>query len=158
MTDDPPPGTDMTGAPRPWASASVRWRVDGTDGHRVLTWLAPLGVVAGMSLAVLGLPTADLHGPLHYLGLMDPLCGATRGVRLAFLGDLPSAWRYNPAAIPLAAGAVFMVARGLLGWVTGRWINAELRWTPTTRTLIGVLIVALWVNQQWNAPLLLTRA
>jgi hypothetical protein len=158
MTDDPPPGTDMTGAPRPWASASVRWRVDGTDGHRVLTWLAPLGVVAGMSLAVLGLPTADLHGPLHYLGLMDPLCGATRGVRLAFLGDLPSAWRYNPAAIPLAAGAVFMVARGLLGGVTGRWINAELRWTPTTRTLIGVLIVALWVNQQWNAPLLLTRA
>jgi hypothetical protein len=132
--------------------------VDGADGHRVLTWLAPLGVVAGASLAVLGLPAADLHGPLHYLGLMDPLCGATRGVRLAFLGDLAGAWRYNPAAIPLAVGAVFMLARGLLGWVTGRWINAELRWTPTTRTLLVILIVALWVNQQANAPLLLTRA
>jgi hypothetical protein len=136
----------------------MRWRVDRTDGHRVLTWLAPLGMVAGMSLAVLGLPPVDLHGPLHYLGLMDPLCGATRGVRLAFLGDPAGSWRYNPAAIPLAAGAVLMLTRGLLGWLTGWWINADLRWTPTTRTLIAILIVALWVNQQWNAPLLLTRA
>jgi hypothetical protein len=157
VTDDPPAAAAMTGAPKPRASGH-RWRVDGADGHRVLTWLAPLGVVAGASLAVLGLPAADLHGPLHYLGLMDPLCGATRGVRLAFLGDLAGAWRYNPAAIPLAVGAVFMLARGLLGWVTGRWINAELRWTPTTRTLLVILIVALWVNQQANAPLLLTRA
>jgi hypothetical protein len=132
--------------------------VGRADGHRVLTWLALLGVGAGAGLAVLGLPAADLHGPLHYLGLMDPLCGATRGVRLAFLGDLPGAWRYNPAATPLAAGAVVMLARGLLGWVTGRWINVDVRWTPTTRMVIGVLILALWVNQQWNAPLLLTRA
>ena len=136
----------------------MRWHVDRTDGHRVLTWLALLGVVAGASLALWVLPSADLHGPLHRLGLMDPLCGATRGVRLAFLGDLAGAWRYNPAAIPLAAGAVLMLARALLGWVTGRWINAELRWTPTTGTVLGLLIVALWVNQQSNASLLLTRA
>ena len=93
-------------------------------------------MVAGTSLAVLGLPTADLHGPLHYVGLMDPLCGATRGVRLAFLGDLSGAWRSNPAAIPLAAGAVFPVARSLLGCATGRWINAELTWTPTIKTVL----------------------
>lgn len=136
----------------------MRWRLDSADAHRALTWLAPLGVVAGTSLAVLGLPAPDLHGPLHYLGLLDPLCGATRGVRLAFLGDLTGAWRYNPAAIPLAAGAVFMVARSLLGWATGCWINAELKWTPTIKTVLCVLIVALWVNQQRNAPLLLTRA
>lgn len=135
----------------------MRWRLDRAEAHRALTWLALLGVVAGTSLAVLGLPAADLHGPLHYLGLMDPLCGATRGVRLAFLGDLAGAWRYNPAAIPLAAGAVFMVARSLLGWATGCWINAELKWTPTIKTVLCVLIVALWVNQQ-DAPLLLTRA
>lgn len=136
----------------------MRWRLDSADAHRALTWLALLGVVAGTSLAVLGLPAADLHGPLHYLGLMDPLCGATRGVRLAFLGDLAGAWRYNPAATPLAAGAVIMVARSLLGWATGRWINAELTWTPTIKAVLCVLIVALWVNQQRNAPLLLTRA
>ena len=135
----------------------MRWRLDSADAHRALTWLALLGVVAGTSVAVLGLRAADLHGLLHYLGLMDPLCGATRGVRLAFLGDLAGAWRYNPAAIPLAAGAVFMVARSLLGWATGCWINAELKWTPTIKTVLCVLIVALWVNQQLHAPLLLTR-
>ena len=64
----------------------------------------------------------------------------------------------NPAAIPLAAGAVFPVARSLLGCATGRWINAELTWTPTIKTVLCVLIVALWLNQQLNAPLLLTRA
>ena len=68
------------------------------------------------------------------------------------------AWRYNPAATPLAVGAVFMVARRLLGWATGRWINVEVRWTPTTTTLLVVLVVALWVNQKRNAPLLLTGA
>lgn len=143
---------------KPRAAASVRWHLARADAHWVLTWLALLGVVSGTGLAVLGLPSADLHGPLHYLGVMDPLCGATRGVRLAFLGDLPNAWRYNPAAILLSAGALAMVVRGLAGWVTGWWINVELRWTPTIRTVIGGLIVALWVNQQWNAPLLLTRA
>lgn len=51
-----------------------------------------------------------------------------------------------------------MVARSLLGWATGRWINAELTWTPTIKAVLCVLIVALWVNQQRNAPLLLTRA
>ncbi len=64
----------------------------------------------------------------------------------------------QPGSIPLAAGAVFMVARSLLGWATGCWINAELKWTPTIKTVLCVLIVALWVNQQRNAPLLLTRA
>ena len=157
MTDDPP-RTGPPAGPVPRDQAGMSWRLAGADGHRALTWLALLGVVAGASLALLGLPSADLHGPLHRLGLMDPLCGATRGVRLAFLGDLPGAWRYNPAAIPLAAGAVFMLARGLVGWVTGRWINVDVRWTRATRMLLAVLIVALWVNQQANASLLLTRS
>jgi uncharacterized membrane protein len=121
----------------------------------VLTWVALLGVVAAGSLALWGLPAADLHGPLHLLGVMEPLCGATRGVRLAFLGDLAGAWRYNPAAAPLAAGAVVMLARGLYGWGTGRWLNAELRWTPTTKVLLGAVIVAVWVNSP--TPLLLGR-
>lgn len=135
----------------------MSWKLADADGHRALTWVAVFGLAAGTGLAVLGLPGADLHGPLHYLGIMDPLCGATRGVRLTFLGDLPAAWRYNPAAIPLSAATLAMVLRGLTGWLTGWWVNVTITWTRQVRTLATVLLVILWVNQQLHAPLLLTR-
>ena len=77
----------------------MKWHVDETDGHLVQAWLS-----RGYPLS------ADLHGPLHYLGVMDPLWGATRGVRWSSRGDLTGAWRYDPAVIGLSVGAVFMVA------------------------------------------------
>lgn len=136
---------------------ALTWEWADTNGHRALTWLAVVGLVAGAGLAAFGLPAADLHGPLHYLGIMDPLCGATRGVRLTFLGDFPKAWLYNPAAIPLSLATLAMVLRAALGWLTGRWVNATIRWTPALRTLVLVLLISLWINQQLHAQLLLTR-
>lgn len=134
---------------------ALRW--GDADAHRVLSWLALLGLAAGIALAVAGLPGADLHGPLHRLGIMDPLCGATRGVRLAFLGDLSGAWRYNPLAILLSAATVAFVVRGCWGWLTGRWLNARLTWTPAIRITVVIGIAALWINQQQHAALLLNR-
>ena len=109
MPDDAPRAV-RPAAPNLRNRAGARWRLDSADAHRALTWPALLGVVAGTSLAVLGLPTADLHGPLHYVGLMDPLCGATRGVRLAFLGDLSGAWRSNPQSTTLIAERLWAAA------------------------------------------------
>ncbi|MFP3988669.1 DUF2752 domain-containing protein [Streptomyces sp. E11-3] len=98
-------------------SVGGRWRGPGrpvweeTDRHR---WLGPLtlaGLAAGTAMAVFGLPPVDLHGPLHYLGVMGPLCGGTRGVHAALLGDFGTAWRYNPLSVVLVVGAVAFVAR-----------------------------------------------
>lgn len=135
----------------------ARWEWADRNGHRVLTWLAVVGLAAGAGLAVFGLPGADLHGPLHYLGIMDPLCGATRGVRLTFLGDIPRAWQYNPASIPISVATLAMLLRAVVGWLTGRWVNATITWTRQLRTLAIVLLIILWVNQQLHAELLLTR-
>lgn len=76
-------------------------------------------------MAIFGLPPVDVHGPLHYLGIMDPLCGVTRGTRLAMLGHLGQAWRYNPLSVVLVAGACAIVLRQALGLATGRWLNLQ---------------------------------
>jgi len=70
----------MVGSRRP-----VRLRWEQADRHPTLTPLAAAGLLAAAILAVVGLPPVDLHGPLHRLGIMDPLCGMTRGV-VGFLG------------------------------------------------------------------------
>jgi len=66
------------------------------DQRARLSRLAIIGLAVGIAIAIFGLPPVDIHGPLHYLGIMDPLCGATRGARLALQGHLAQAWRYNP--------------------------------------------------------------
>jgi hypothetical protein len=66
------------------------------DQHARLSRLVITGLAAGTAMAIFGLPPVDIHGPLHYLGIMDPLCGSTRGARLALLGHIAQAWRYNP--------------------------------------------------------------
>jgi hypothetical protein len=60
--------------------------------------LAAAGLLAAGVLAVVGLPPVDLHGPLHRLGIMDPLCGMTRGVVAVLRGQLGRAVAYNPAS------------------------------------------------------------
>lgn len=57
----------------------VSWSPADQHG-RQLTWLAAGGLLVGVVLAVSGPPRIDLHGPLHHLGIMDPMCGMTRGV------------------------------------------------------------------------------
>jgi Protein of unknown function (DUF2752) len=123
----------------------------------VLAPLAAAGLLAAGMLAVVGLPPVDLHGPLHYLGVMDPLCGMTRGTVAVLRGRLGQAWAYNPASPLLVAGALLAVGRWLVGRLSGRWLDATLRPTRLTVGIAAALVLALWVNQQAHAALLADR-
>ena len=110
-------------------------------------------VVAAATLALLGMPPVDLHGPLHYLGIMDPLCGGTRSTYLSTHGHLREAMRYNPGAPLLLAAAVVTVVRAVVGWSVGRWLSIRV----SRRILIPVVLIALAaleVDQQLHADLL----
>jgi hypothetical protein len=123
------------------------------DEQPVWTWIALAGLVIAGLLAVVGLPHADLHGPLHYLGVMDPLCGGTRSVYLSLHGRLADAMRYNPAGPLVVAAAVAMLIRTAVGWSTRRWMSLHV----SRRMLIPVAVLAiatLEVNQQLHAALL----
>jgi hypothetical protein len=90
----------------------VRLGWEREDRHPTLAPLAAAGLLAAGVLAVVGLPPVDLHGPLHRLGIMDPLCGMTRGTVALLHAQLGQAVAYNPASPLLVAGA-------LLAWVAG---------------------------------------
>jgi Protein of unknown function (DUF2752) len=140
--------------PRP-SLAGIRVGWSDRDEWRHLTWLALVGLVLAGGLAVLGLPPVDLHGPLHRFGIMDPLCGMTRGVRDVMLGHLGRAVDYNPASPVLVVGGVGAVVRGMIGRMSGRWLTFRLRTRrPAGWALAGALAV-LWVNQQLHAALLM---
>jgi len=124
------------------------------DQHPMLAPLAATGLLVGGVLAVVGLPPVDLHGPLHRLGIMDPLCGMTRGVVAVLRGQLGRAVAYNPASPLLVAGAVLTLGRWLVGRLTGRWLDATLRRTPATVGIAAAVVLVLWVNQQAHAALL----
>jgi hypothetical protein len=124
------------------------------DQHPMLAPLAATGLLAAGVLAAVGLPSVDLHGPLHYLGTMDPLCGMTRGTVAVLRGQLGLAVAYNPASPLLVAGAVLALVRWLVGRLTGRWLDATLQRTPLTLGIAVALVLALWVNQQAHAALL----
>lgn len=130
------------------------------DSHRVLSLLGLGTAVVAGSLAVFGLPKYSFHGPLHAMGIMDPLCGGTRAIRLAMRGDFVGSWTYNPAGVIVAIAAVLLVARLAVGLVSGRWLNAE--WSPSRgqrRLLLAILIVVLvllQIRQQSIAESLMT--
>jgi hypothetical protein len=70
------------------------------DRAATTTRLAMLGVAGGIVLRVVGVPRVDLHGPLHYLGIMDPFCGGTRAMFLLTSGHFSAAAKYNPIVFP----------------------------------------------------------
>jgi len=135
--------------------------LEAKDRWATWTRLALAGVAAALTMALIGLPPVDLHGPLHQLGIMDPLCGGTRSVRLAAMGEWSKSWRYNPVGVPLVVGGVGLVLRAAVGSLTGRWVQIHVRLTPVWRRVwwlvIAVALVALEVDQQFHAALLLSR-
>ncbi len=131
----------------------LRW--SSVDGHRRLAPMAAVGLVLAAGLAVFGLPPVDLHGPLHRLGIMDPACGLTRGVRAVARGDLGLAWSYNPASPALVAAALALVVRDVVGRMTRRWLNVHVASWPAAGAGAGVAVLALWANQQAHAELLM---
>jgi len=154
----------MTAIPYPASdAAALRLSVDHHDAHRFTTLLATalalVGLAVAAAMAIFGLPPVDLHGPLHRLGIMDPLCGGTRAARLTAQGHLAQAWTYNPLGIVAVLGAAGVVLRTAAGAVTGRWVNLHARLTRRqNRSLLLVLViatVALEVRQQLRADLLI---
>lgn len=119
------------------------------DAYAVWTWLA-LARLTGASFS----PTVSLHGPLHYVGIMDPLCGATRSFYLTLHGRLGDAVRYNPAGPLFVVAAVVALSRAVLGHTTRRWVHGRI---PRRFAIaVGVVaIVGLEVNQQSHAALLM---
>jgi hypothetical protein len=137
---------------RPRLPVGLRWERE--DRHPTLAPLAAAGLLVAGVLAVVGLPRVDLHGPLHHLGIMDPLCGMTRGTVVLLRGQLGQAVAYNPASPLLIAGALLALGRWLVGRLTSRWLDATLRPTPRTVGLAAAMVLVLWVNQQAHAALL----
>lgn len=158
MADTAVTGTDaeQSTLPRPWCT----WTWQSRDRHRWVTLLALAGLATAAAMAMFGLPPVDLHGPLHRLGIMDPLCGGTRAARFTAHGDLAQAWRYNPLGIFTVVAAAAAAARAVTGVVARRWLTLHLTWTPRrTRLVVVVLIallVALEVRQQLRADLLIS--
>jgi hypothetical protein len=128
--------------------------MDGQDGHRRLTELAIFGLLTGAAMALFGLPPIDVHGPLHYAGIMDPLCGGTRSVHSLMSGDFSMAWRYNPIAFPLVLGAIGLLVRHAVGLATGRWTNVRIGNRRVFWGVAATVLVALDINQQLHADLL----
>jgi hypothetical protein len=139
---------------QPW----LRWSWARVDRHPMLTAVAVTGLVLALLMALFGLPPVNLHGPLHYLGIMDPLCGGTRAARYAMLGDWRQAWHYNPLGIVAVVGAAAITGRAIIGAATARWLSVSVSWTPWRRRLVVtvalVLLAVLEVRQQLLAPLL----
>jgi uncharacterized protein DUF2752 len=136
----------------------LRWSWQAYDTHRPVTVVAFLGVAAAASMAIAGLPPVDLHGPLHYIGIMDPLCGGTRAARFTMRGEFALAWKYNPLGILAVVAAVAATGRAVVGLLTRRWVSVAIAWTPTRRYwVIGLILAAavvLEVRQQLLASLL----
>jgi hypothetical protein len=130
------------------AGVTVAVEQSSRDPLRWLSIAAATGLVVAASLAIFGLPPVDLHLPPHHLGIMDPACGGTRGVAATMRGDLAKAWWYNPASPLVIAGGFAALARWVVGRLTGRWVIVRLRATPLVVVVLGVLLVALEVNQQ----------
>ncbi len=133
--------------------AELRWEAE--DRFRRFSVLVLVGLFGAVTMAVLGLPPVDLHGPLHRRGIMDPLCGGTRSVYLFARGHFLAAWQYNPLSWVLAAAAVLIVGRLVLGLATGRWPTVRFRRRRLIVTLAGLALIGLEVHQQLQAPLLM---
>ncbi len=130
----------------PASERGLSLRVEHQDRAQALLPIALAGLVIAFGLAVAGLPPVDLHGPFHRLGIMDPLCGGTRALRLAARGDITGALAWNPLSPILLAGAVAVALRHAMGALTDR------------RLLIAaaaVLVVLLEIRQQTNATMLM---
>jgi drug/metabolite transporter (DMT)-like permease len=141
-------------------TAPFRLSVEPIDRHSPTTIIGAAGLLAGVVMAVLGLPPVDLHGPLHHLGIMDPFCGGTRAAYYTLRGQGGQAWRYNPLGMLAVLAASVAVARAAAGMVTRRWVNLTVTWSPARRRAMVAAVLmaaaALEVRQQMIAPLLMT--
>lgn len=124
------------------------------DHHRNLTVAALFGIPLAGLLARFGLPPVDLHGPLHYLGIMGPTCGLTRSVMWFTRGQIATAWEYNPVGLLLVPAAFFVLGRAGFGWWTGRWLQITIHRSRWLVAFIVIGALALTIRQQLRVDLL----
>lgn len=122
----------------------------------MVTGFALVGVILIVPLAWFGLPPVDIHGPLHYLGVMAPTCGLTRGLMWAARGELSTAWMYNPLSVLVLPALVVYTLRSVYGRLTGRWWNVSLRWRSWLGLVVTLIVIALAIRQQYMADLLIS--
>lgn len=132
------------------------WRAsrDHTPGLSLATGGFLLAVGA---LRLAGVPHVDIHGPLHRMGIMDPLCGGTRATYLLASGDFSAAAEYNPVVFPLAVVVAALAARLVLGITLGIWLQVRVP-RPARRPLLAAFLIAvalLEIRQQVHAELLM---
>lgn len=135
-------------------SLVLRW--ESHDRHPTTTRLAIIGIPILVLLALVGLPPVDIHGPLHYLGVMGPTCGMTRGVMWTSRGDFARAWQFNPASLLVIPTMVGVTIRMIYG-LSGRWLNLDIRWRPWLWILPAVVLILLTVRQQLHIDFLLAN-
>jgi len=129
-------------------------RVETRDRRPVLTVAAFVVLWGATALAVFGIPTIDVHGPLHAAGIMDPLCGATRSVRLAAIGNLNRAIEYNPVGPTIIMVSLLVVVRAVAGRVSGKWVSISVHDRRPFYWLAAALLLWLEIRQQQRAELL----
>lgn len=134
-------------------AAALSW--EDHDRHRAITRLAGVGLLAALVMAVFGQPPYGFHGPLHYLGVMSPTCGMSRGVMWFTRGNLALAWEYNPASLLVIPAGAIAVIRAVFGRMTGRWPNLSVRRNWWLLGLLTVAVAAMTVRQQLHADLLM---
>lgn len=135
----------------------TRLDVVRVEDHDALPWLVGIaltGVLGALILRWFGLPGADLHGPLHRGGIMDPFCGGTRATLVLSRGDVAGAWSWNPLVVLLAAVILLVLARAVMGTVTKRWVNLYLPRRYAVGGLV-VLMIIIAINQQMQADRLM---
>lgn len=133
----------------------VRASISSVDRMPWTSRLLIIGVVAAAAFAVFGLPPVSLPMPTFAFGVVTPTCGLTRASTALARGDVATAWAFNPAVFLVALWTAAAAVRLVLGRATGRWLNVQFRPTRIGWAILGGLFVALWMNQQSHADLIM---
>ena len=129
-------------------TALFRWAE--RDRVAVLSAGAAVGVIAAALLAAFGMPPVSIHAPPHFVGIMDPFCGMTRGVAAVARGDLEEAWRFNPGSPLVVVALLAVLGRGGYGAISGRWLEMRIAHRRLIFAIVLVAMAVLEVNQQMH--------
>ena len=143
--------------PRRVGRLPVRIAPADIDRWPHLIHLVAAATAGAAGLALFGLPPVDIHGPLHYVRVMDPLCGMTRATRHLARGEVSAAITYNPAVVLLPIVAALVTARWAWGRLTGMWLHVSVRRSVPLVVLASVALALLWARQQAHVDLLTRR-